>query len=84
MKVKQTAIFLYKLTMTRSRSMIRKRYGKDFWIGFKRASDGRFHELINEFEDIGNSMFAFNYAYAPGYVAWYKTMEKLLYIISHN
>ncbi len=77
MKVKQTAIFLYKLTMTRSRSMIRKRYGKDFWIGFKRASDGRFHELINEFEDIGNSMFAFNYAYAPGYVAWYKTMEKL-------
>lgn len=27
--------------------------------------------------DIGESVFSFNYDYAPSYVAWYKTMREL-------
>jgi hypothetical protein len=32
---------------------------------------------MSVFEDIGQSMFAANYIYAPGYVAWFTSMEKL-------
>lgn len=74
---KFNATFLYHLTMIRSRQMIIKQYGKNFWKSFKRSSDAKFKELINDFEDIGNSMFALNYAYAPGYVAEFTSMEKL-------
>ena len=74
---KGTAKFLYRLTMVRSRNLIQDKYGKDFRNKFKDLSDRRFKELMAEFQDIGDSMFAFNYCYAPGYVAWYTSMEKL-------
>ena len=63
--------------MLRSRRMIRREYGTEWWKRFKAISDKRFHKLISEFQDIGNSMFAFNYSYAPGYAAWYDAMVKL-------
>lgn len=56
--------------------MICKRYGDAFWWSFKKECDTQFGSLIAEFENMGQSMFAFNYAYAPSYVAWYKAMEK--------
>lgn len=77
MSQKGTAKFLYHLTMGKSRKLIKQKYGKYFWDSFKNLSDKRFGELISEFQDIGDSMFAFNYCYAPGYVAWYKAMEQL-------
>lgn len=77
MSQKQTANFIYHLTMFRSRRMIQEEFGNDFYQQFKEYSDIKFKELMNEFEDIGESMFAFNYAYAPSYVAWYTSMEKL-------
>lgn len=70
------AKFLHRLTMVRSKKMIRERYGKLFWKSFQADANKIFRTIISEFPDIGNSMFAFNYAYAPGYVAWYKAMEK--------
>lgn len=75
MKLETTAKFIYHLTMTRSKKMIIERYGRSFWDVFQKASDEQFDILMQEFEDIGESMFAFNYAYAPSYVAWYKAME---------
>ena len=72
-----TAIFIYDLTMVRSRALICGKYGMKWWRRFRRLSYRRFEKLISEFPDIGDSMFAFNYCYAPGYVAWYLTMEEL-------
>lgn len=77
MNQRSTAAFLYHLTMRRSRTLIKRLYGTDWWNSFKNQSNQRFHELISEFPNIGDSMFAFNYCYAPGYVAWYTSMEKL-------
>jgi hypothetical protein len=57
--------------------MICRKYGKGFWKRFKAVSDKRFNELMGEFEDIGKSMFALNYAYAPCYVAEFTAMESL-------
>ena len=77
MNQKGTAKFLYHLTMGRSRKLIKQKHGDDFCHSFKDLSNRRFREVISEFPDIGDSMFAFNYCYAPGYVAWYTAMEKL-------
>lgn len=77
MTQKNTAKFIYSLTMMRGRRSIIGEFGKDFWNQFKGLSDCKMKELIQEFPDIGPSMFAFNYAYAPGYVAWWTSMEKL-------
>lgn len=74
---KFNANFLYYLTMCRSRKMIIRQYGRKFWKSFKKISNAKFKELMKEFEDIGDSMFAFNYVYAPEYVAEFTTMEKL-------
>lgn len=63
--------------MSRSRKMIIEKYGRDFWDKFKSGSDKLFREVLKETPDIGESVFSFNYAYAPSYVAWYKTMREL-------
>lgn len=63
--------------MWRSKKMISQDFGKEFWAKFKDYSDNKFSVLIKEYPDIGKSMFAFNYAYAPSYVAWWYSMENL-------
>ena len=77
MSQRSIAKMIYRLTMARSRQLIQRKYGADWWRRFKSLSDSRFRTLISAFPDIGDSMFAFNYCYAPGYVAWYKAMEQL-------
>ena len=69
--------FIYHLTMLRSRKMIKDKYGADFWRRFKSKSDRSFGKVLKRTPDIGKSVFSFNYAYAPSYVAWYRTMRAL-------
>lgn len=69
--------FIYRLTMCRSKKYIRDTYGDEFWKIFKANSDAVFKKVAAELPDIGDSIFSFNYAYAPSYVAWYQTMQKL-------
>ena len=69
--------FIYWLTMSRSRKMIIQKYGRDFWDKFKSGSDRLFRKVLRETPDIGESVFSFNYAYAPSYVAWYRAMQQL-------
>lgn len=69
--------FIYHLTMMRSKGYIKKTYGADFWKQFKQSSDAVFKKVVKELPDISESIFSFNYAYAPSYVAWYKSMQKL-------
>lgn len=63
--------------MARSRRMIKADYGKEFYKQFKTLSKQVFYKLLKETPDIGKSIFSFNYAYAPSYVAWYKAMTEL-------
>jgi post-segregation antitoxin (ccd killing protein) len=77
MKQKTQAVFMYRLMKIRSKKMIRQKHGELFWKEFCKQADQRFTELMDDFEEIGSSMFAFNYIYAPAYVAFYTAMEKL-------
>ena len=56
---------------------IQKQYGKSFWKSFREHSDAVFRQVAAELPDIGDSIFSFNYAYAPSYVAWYRSMRQL-------
>ena len=69
--------FSYRLTMCRSKGYIQKQYGKSFWKSFREHSDAVFRQVAAELPDIGDSIFSFNYAYAPSYVAWYRSMRQL-------
>ncbi len=69
--------FIYRLTMCRSTGYIQKQYGKSFWKSFREHSDAVFRQVAAELPDIGDSIFSFNYAYAPSYVAWYRSMRQL-------
>ncbi|WP_296011198.1 L-2-amino-thiazoline-4-carboxylic acid hydrolase [uncultured Treponema sp.] len=63
--------------MFRSRRFIIKNYGAEFWKKFKAESRIVFKKVLLELPDIGKSIFSFNYAYAPAYIAWYKSMRNL-------
>lgn len=54
-----------------------EKYGKEFYLRFKNVSDPVFKKVAKELPDIGNSIFSFNYAYAPSYAAWYQAMMQL-------
>lgn len=69
--------FIYNITMFRSRRFIIKNYGAEFWKKFKAESRIVFKKVLLELPDIGKSIFSFNYAYAPSYIAWYKSMRNL-------
>ena len=69
--------FIYRLTMCRSKGYIQKQYGKSVWKSFREHSDAVFRQVAAELPDIGDSIFSFNYAYAPSYVAWYRSMRQL-------
>lgn len=69
--------FIYRLTMCRSKGYIQNQYGKSFWKSFREHSDAVFRQVAAELPDIGDSIFSFNYAYAPSYVAWYRSMRQL-------
>lgn len=77
--------FIYHLTMMRSKGYIKKAYDTYFWKRFKQSSDEVFRQVAKELPDIGESIFSFNYAYAPSYVdgikvcrSWGLTEKRLM------
>ena len=69
--------FLYHTAMRRSRAYFEQKYGQTFWEWFKAGSDTRLAGILPKVPDIGKSMFAVNYLFAPYYIAWYQTLIEL-------
>ena len=65
------------MTMLRSRNILRRKYGKEFWKDFKRLSKEKLDAILPQVPDIGKSVFSFNYQFGPSYIAWYKTFVQL-------
>lgn len=66
---------IYRLGMLRSKKKLTARYGADFRRRFQRDSEDLLEKVIAGTPDIGKSIFAFNYAFTPAYIAWYRAME---------
>lgn len=64
--------FIYRVGMLRARKALAAQYGAEFYRQFKASSARWLSEVIAKTPDIGNTIFAFNYAFTPAYIAWYK------------
>lgn len=68
---------LYRIALCRSRRYFTRQYGRDFWRQFKAGSHARLDEILPRVPDIGDSVFALNYGFAPYYIAWNQTLIAL-------
>lgn len=53
---RQMANLIYHLTMVRSRYVMTRSPGREFWRAFRHLSDEQFARLMTEFEDIGGRL----------------------------
>ena len=68
---------LYRIAMLRSRRYFEQQYSRDFGTGSRRAAMPALPRFLPKVPNIGKSVFAFNYRFAPYYIAWYKTLLEL-------
>lgn len=52
-------------------------YGDSFAKDFKQSSKELFPSILEKTPRIGRSIFSFNYAFTPAYIAWYKAARAL-------
>ncbi len=68
---------IFHLAMLRGKTPISAKYGKPFWLRFRRRSKLLFRELAPQLPDLGKSLFAFNFQFAPAYAAWYLALAEM-------
>lgn len=68
---------IYSITMKKSKSYLIGKYSKEWYDSFCALSLQIFHEILPRVPDIGDSIFSFNYKFAPAYIAWYKAFSEL-------
>lgn len=68
---------IYSITMKKSRFYLINKYSKAWYDSFHVLSLKILNETIPQIPDIGDSIFSFNYKFAPSYIAWYKAFSKM-------
>ena len=68
---------IYEIGARRSYRMMKQQFGEIFYKKFKQQSKHLVLKIIKATPDIGNTLYSFNYAFAPAYIAWYKTARSL-------
>lgn len=85
---------IYRVGIIKSRSAIMQQYGKPFHKKFCITSKRWLDKVIAKTPHIGNTIFSFNYAFTPAYIAWFKAAigldlpkeqaDKLLWTINES
>lgn len=68
---------ILKISMSKSRKYFCEKYGAEWFSELKKLSNKHFNEILPRVPNIGKSIFAINYKFAPAYIAWYKALEQL-------
>ena len=68
---------IYKVAMYKSKKYLINKYSLDWYQKFCKESKKCLYEILPKVPDIGKSIFSFNYNFAPSYIAWYLTLEKM-------
>ena len=63
---------VYIIGTARVKKALRSKYGSAFYNDFAARSAKILSDVIPKTPKIGNTLFSFNYAFAPAYIAWYK------------
>jgi hypothetical protein len=50
-------------------------YGESFYKDFKARAKREYRAIRPQVPDIGDSIFKFNYAFTPAYIAWYRSFR---------
>ncbi|GAP13841.1 L-2-amino-thiazoline-4-carboxylic acid hydrolase [Longilinea arvoryzae] len=69
--------FIFNAMTRTAKSGIQTIYGADFYRRFAVLSRQHLESMLPRVQDIGDSIFAFNYLYGPCYFAWYQTLRDL-------
>ena len=68
---------LYSTGAARAKKALRSQYGIAFYDDFAARSAKILSEVIPKTPNIGNTLFSFNYAFTPAYIAWYRAAHEL-------
>ncbi len=68
---------IYRIGMLRSKKRLIAKYGRDFYKRFSSLSSRHLSQVIPKTPSIGNTIFSFNYAFTPAYIAWYKAAREI-------
>lgn len=63
---------IFNICTLTSRKVIIKDYGNAFYKQFHVSSKSIINNVISKTPDIGNTIFSWNYAFMPSYIAWWK------------
>jgi len=64
--------FIFHIGIWAIRKSLRKEYGQEVYRNFVSEAKKQFKHIMSLTPDIGNSVFKFNFAFTPCYIAWYK------------
>ena len=68
---------IYRIAMYRSKKFLIERYSVEWFQKFSDESGRKMKEILPKVPNIGKSIFVLNYKFAPAYIAWYLTLEKM-------
>ena len=68
---------IFQIAMARSKKYLTDKYGSDFYHQFSMISMQKLSDIVKKVPDIGESIFSFNYKFAPAYISWYKSFIEL-------
>lgn len=68
---------LFRAGNFRAKKKIRKKFGRAYQKQLYAPAAEWFSKIAKGTPGIGRSVFAFNYAFAPAYIAWYKSSKEL-------
>mgnify|MGYP001182241051 CR=1 FL=1 len=68
---------IYRLTMHRNKNFFIQKYSEEWYEIFCKKSEQKFRDILPKMPHIGESIFSFNYKFAPSYIAWYSTFLEM-------
>jgi hypothetical protein len=68
---------IFKIAMCKSKVYLCRKYSKEWYSNFYTSSLKKLQLMLPKIPNIGNSIFSFNYKFAPVYIAWYKTFVEM-------
>ncbi|MEA4925675.1 MAG: L-2-amino-thiazoline-4-carboxylic acid hydrolase [Syntrophomonadaceae bacterium] len=72
-----TSAVIFFIGSKAARDDIIRRYGRSFYKNFKAKAKWEYRAILPQVPDIGDSIFKFNYAFTPAYIAWYKAFRTM-------
>lgn len=68
---------IFHIGLKTAKKDIIQRHGLPFYWEFKGKAKREYWAILSQTPDIGNSIFKFNYAFTPAYIAWYRAFRAL-------